>query len=86
MIQPLLCRCSASLRRSTSQISVLLIDRAGRDLHLKAEGGGLALKPRASRATAGRLLWERRAHCATIVTGGLHSDGPLFVTVRSRNE
>jgi hypothetical protein len=39
-------------------------------------------------AAAGRLLWgwDRRPQCVTIVTGGLHSDGPLLVTVRSRNE
>jgi hypothetical protein len=43
--------------------------------------------PRGRRA-AGRLLWgrERRAQCARIVTGWLHSDGPFLVTVLSRNE
>jgi hypothetical protein len=43
--------------------------------------------PRGRRA-AGRLLWgwERRAQCAKIVTGWLHSDGPFRVTVLSRNE
>jgi hypothetical protein len=55
-------------------------------------GGGSRTRTRTRIADADRPRfrersgWDRRAHCALIVTGGLHSDGPFRVTVRSRNE